>query len=315
MPVVETQMVTCRTTGNASIAIDALPILTFMERPIIKRFQALPPARAVLVVIILFVLVAAVDRATGSELSISLFYLLPVALVSFRWRGAAGQVAAVIAALAWLAIDLGSGTTYSNPFIPFWNATVRFGFFSLFSFVLDRLQGAVERQTSLALTDSLTGLPNRRAFEGLARRELARADRVGVPLALVLIDIDDFKLINDQLGHAGGDLVLRRFAAATGRILRSADVAARVGGDEFALILPDVDARSAVRVLERFRTGLTNEPDGPIGCSIGIALVAGGGLADALRHADQALYAAKASGKGAIELVEVPAAGRPPRSR
>jgi len=286
-----------------------------MERPIIKRFQALPPTRAVLVVVILFVLVAAIDEATGSELSISLFYLLPVALVSFRWRGAAGQVAAVIAALAWLAIDLGSGTTYSNSFIPFWNATVRFGFFSLFSFVLDRLQGAVERQTSLALTDSLTGLPNRRAFEELARRELARADRLGVPLALVLIDIDNFKLINDQLGHAGGDLVLRRFAAATGRILRSADVAARVGGDEFALILPDVDARSAVRVLERFRTGLIHEPNGPIGCSIGIALVAGGELADTLRHADQALYAAKASGKGAIELVEVPVVGRPPRGR
>jgi len=273
-----------------------------------KRFQALPPARAVLVVVILFLLVAAIDKATGSELSISLFYIIPVALVSFRWRGAAGQLAAVIAALAWLAIDLGSGTTYSNPLIPFWNATARFGFFSLFSFVLDRLQGAVERQTSLALTDSLTGLPNRRAFEELARRELARADRTGSPLALALIDIDNFKLINDQLGHAGGDLVLHRFAATTCRILRSADVAARVGGDEFALILPGVDAPSAAAALERLRRGLVHEPDGPIGCSIGVALVAGGELADALRYADQALYVAKASGKGAIELVEVPAA-------
>lgn len=296
------------------MAIAGRPILTFMGRPVIKRFQALPPAQAVLVVVILFVFVAAIDTATGSELSISLFYLLPVALVSFRWRGAAGQVAAAIAAVAWLAIDLGSGTTYSNPLIPFWNATVRFGFFSLFSFVLDRLHGAVERQTSLALTDSLTGLPNRRAFEELARRELARANRRDSPLALALIDIDDFKLINDRLGHAGGDLVLRRFAAATGRILRSGDVAARVGGDEFALILPDVDARSAETVLERFRKGLLHEPNGPIGCSVGIAVVAGGELADALRSADQALYAAKASGKGAIELVEVPAARRPPSS-
>jgi diguanylate cyclase (GGDEF)-like protein len=285
-----------------------------MERPVVKRFQALPPTRAVLIVVILFLLVAAIDKATGSELSISLFYLLPVALVSFRWRGAAGQLAAVTAALAWLAIDLGSGTTYSNPLIPFWNATARFGFFSLFSYVLDRLQGAVERQTSLALTDSLTGLPNRRAFEELARRELAQADRTGSPLALALIDIDNFKLINDQLGHAGGDLVLRRFAATTRRILRSADVAARVGGDEFALILPGVDAPSAAAALERFRTSLVHEPDGPIGCSIGVALVAGGELADALRNADQALYVAKASGKGAIELVEVPAARRPPRS-
>ena len=282
-----------------------------MERALIKRFEALTPARAMLVVIVVFAFVATIDKITGREVSFSLFYLLPVALVSFRWRGAPGQLAAFVAASAWLSIDLWSGNQYSHPLIPFWNATVRFGFFSLIAWLLDRLHSAVEQQTSLARTDALTGLPNRRSFEELARRELARADRLGSPLALAIIDLDDFKLINDEQGHAAGDRALCMFAATTRRIFRSVDVAARMGGDEFALLLPDVARHSALQALHRFQTALLDDHSGPISCSIGVAHIVGGDLDDALRHADQALYRAKASGKGAIELVEVPAQDRP----
>ena len=175
-----------------------------MERAVINRFQKLTPTPAALIVVVAFALVALIDTATGPELSLSLFYLVPVALVSLRWRGAAGQLAALVAALAWVAIDLGSGATYSNPLIPFWNAAVRFGFFGLFSMLIERLQEAIEYQTSLARTDPLTGLPNRRSFEQSARRELARADRLRSRLALAIIDLDDFKLVNDEHGHAAG---------------------------------------------------------------------------------------------------------------
>lgn len=167
-------------------------------------------------------------------------------------------------------------------------------------------------QASLARTDTLTGLPNRRSFEELARRELARADRLRSPLALVVIDLDDFKLINDQHGHAAGDRALCRFAATAMRIFRSVDVAARMGGDEFALLLPDVEAQSALLALHRFQSALLDDQRGPISCSIGVAHVVGGDLDDALRHADNALYRAKASGKGAIELVEVPVEDQTP---
>ena len=283
-----------------------------MERAFIKRFQALTPTRAALVVFVVFGFVATIDKVTGREVSFSLFYLLPVALVSFRWRGAAGQLAAVVAALAWLSIDLWSGNQYSHPLIPFWNATVRFGFFSLTAWLLDRLHSAIEQQASLARTDTLTGLPNRRSFEELARREVARADRLRSPLALAVIDLDDFKLINDQHGHAAGDRALCRFAATAVRIFRSVDVAARMGGDEFALLLPDVDAQSALLALHRFQSALLDDQRGPINCSIGVALVVGGDHDYAMRQADEALYQAKASGKGAIELVEVPVEDRTP---
>ena len=276
-----------------------------MDRAILKRLRTMPPARAVMSVVALFLVVATVDKVTGRELSFSLFYLLPVAVVSFRWRARAGQLAAVVAALGWLSIDLWSGSSYSHPLIPFWNAAIRFGFFSLVALLLDRLHGAVEQQTALALPDSLTGLPNRRSFEELARRELARAERLMTPLALAIIDLDDFKLINDRQGHAVGDLVLRQFAATTGRALRSIDVAARLGGDEFALLLPNVDAAAAHLTLQRFQQALLDNPQIPIGCSVGVAHIVGGDLDEVLRHADDALYRAKASGKGSIELVEV----------
>ncbi len=278
-----------------------------MNRDTLLRFRAMRPARAVLWVVALFVVVAAIDKVTGRELSFSLFYLLPVALVSFRWRARAGQLAAVIAALGWLSIDLWSGNAYSHPLIPFWNAAVRFGFFSLVALLLERLFRAVEQQTALARTDSLTGLPNRRSFEELARRELARADRVGSPLALAIIDLDDFKLVNDRQGHAAGDLILCHFAATAGRIFRAVDCAARMGGDEFAVLLPDVDADSALLALRRFQKTLLDDRLGPTSCSIGVAHVVGGDLDEALRHADEALYRAKGSGKGTIELIGTPA--------
>lgn len=273
-----------------------------MERTILQRFQHLSPAPAVLVVVFLFALVAGVDLLTGPELSFSLFYLLPVALVSSRWGTAPGQASAVAAAAAWLLIDLASGGRYSHPLIPFWNATVRLGFFSVVSWLLDRLHRAVERETTLARTDPLTGLPNRRAFEEAAARELARAARLGSGVALAVIDLDDFKLVNDRRGHEAGDEVLCRFAATARRVLRSIDITARTGGDEFSVLLPEVDAASAVQVLGRLQESLTAHEAGAVRCSIGVAHVTGGTLSDALRSADTALYQAKAEAKGSIRL-------------
>ncbi len=276
-----------------------------MERSIARRFEDLAPSRAAVVVAVLFIVIALTDKITGRELSFSLFYILPIILVSFRWGTVPGQVAAVIAALAWLSIDLWSGSRYSHPMIPFWNAGVRLGFFSTISWLLDRLHRTSEREAALARTDLLTGLPNRRSFEELAVRELARSARLSSPLALAVVDLDDFKLVNDRQGHSAGDLVLGRFARIAARILRSVDITARMGGDEFAVLLPDVDPKAAVVALHRLREVLLSE--GGIQCSMGVAHATGGPLDDVLRRADEALYRAKQSGKGTIELTEMEA--------
>ena len=152
----------------------------------------------------------------------------------------------------------------------------------------------------LAHFDELTGILNRRGFNRELRRALSYTERYGVPVSLLLVDLDLFKQINDQYGHPAGDAVLARTATVLSANLRASDVVARLGGDEFALLLwhatPDVAAEKAVSL----EAALAHNPAFwrgatiPIGASLGIhGLVAGQSVEDALHHADRSLYAIK----------------------
>jgi diguanylate cyclase (GGDEF)-like protein/PAS domain S-box-containing protein len=177
-----------------------------------------------------------------------------------------------------------------------------------------RLEDAV---VHLARHDPLTDLPNRRVVEENLVRLLARAER-GIPSALLLVDLDDFKEVNDRAGHAAGDEVLRGFARLFLEAVRPGDLVGRIGGDEFVVLLEGTGPDEAKAVAERIRDRAAAFPlpsgyDGPpLGASIGIALVAGHRRAGAvLETADAALYDAKSSGKGCVEIRTIPA---PPRS-
>ena len=154
----------------------------------------------------------------------------------------------------------------------------------------------------LADLDALTGLHNRRYFHETLAREVARAQRYGRRLALVVFDIDDFKAINDRLGHLAGDAVLAELAQHVHTIVRSADVPCRVGGDEFAVILPEsglADAEQLYRRLQRAAaTRRTASADG-LRLSAGITeLAPGDDAVSFFERADGALYRAKEAGKG-----------------
>ena len=154
------------------------------------------------------------------------------------------------------------------------------------------------RGTSLAAsarTDPLTGLGNRRALEDELRRMLASAERTRSPLAIVAIDLDGLKVVNDRLGHEAGDGVLRDFARVLVQCVRGNDVAIRAGGDEFFLLLPDTSDIAALRVLQRIseRVGEVR-PGWPVSYSAGVAGAApGADSAALLKSADEALYANK----------------------
>jgi diguanylate cyclase (GGDEF)-like protein len=156
--------------------------------------------------------------------------------------------------------------------------------------------------TVAAGTDSLTGLPNRRSFFERARTELSRCRRTGQPLSLLLCDVDRFKTINDTFGHQRGDEVLCQVAAALSVTVRASDFVGRLGGEEFALLLPDTDADGAAMVAEcaceSVREGLA-EQGVALSISIGSTTCPRDGVElDALMHAsDVALYAAKAAGR------------------
>lgn len=144
-----------------------------------------------------------------------------------------------------------------------------------------------------ATEDALTGLPNRREFESLLRRELERSARYGEIFSLAMLDLDGFKSVNDTRGHDVGDNLLRDVAATIAEACRTADLAARFGGDEFALVLPATDQFAAAALCERLRTEV--ETLGPVSLSWGVAEYPTHGTrrADLLRAADAAMYASK----------------------
>ncbi|MGI9081550.1 MAG: sensor domain-containing diguanylate cyclase [Thermoleophilaceae bacterium] len=161
----------------------------------------------------------------------------------------------------------------------------------------------------LALTDELTALPNRRAWEQGLKRELARAERTGESLCVALVDLDDFKGYNDAYGHPAGDELLRETAAAWTACMRPTDLLARLGGDEFALAFPAQTLEAALAVVERVRAA---SPDS-MTCSAGLAPWRSGETAHQLiSRADTALYEAKRTGRDktllAGHLAALPAA-------
>ena len=185
----------------------------------------------------------------------------------------------------------------------------------------EELRQQKEQAERKARTDPLTGLPNRRAFNELARVEIDRALRFGQPLALVAIDLDHFKSVNDGHGHAVGDAVLVDFASRVQAQLRVIDQLARIGGEEFVLLLPGTDAKGAYQVAERIRHLLNQRalsiPGGTLRytSSFGVAELEPHHpeLDHWLARADAALYAAKGNGRNRVELAPSDPVGLPPQ--
>jgi diguanylate cyclase (GGDEF)-like protein len=162
----------------------------------------------------------------------------------------------------------------------------------------------------LADLDALTGLHNRRYFHEMLAREVARAQRYSRSLALVVFDLDDFKAINDRIGHLAGDGVLAEAADRIRDVVRSADVACRVGGDEFAVILPESSLKDADQLYKRLEQTISHHPvaqAGLVRLSAGVTeLRPEDDAVSFFERADDALYRAKGAGKGTVVAIESP---------
>lgn len=258
------------------------------------------------------------DYETGPDIGFSLFYLVPIAAGAWFVGRGAGIALAVAAAIAWLGADLGWREQGMGA-VTHWNAFTRLVIYLAIAVLMalvredrDRL-ASLNAQLSLALgsekrlarTDRLTEIGNSRKFlEHLALDLTAKRS----PICVAFLDIDNFKRVNDLHGHDAGDALLRRIAADLTEVVRAADVTARMGGDEFAVLFRGVDpARAASlgrRIVDRVRAAGEEYPEAEIGASVGIAWFASA-PADArevMRAADAAMYEAKAAGKGEVRI-------------
>jgi diguanylate cyclase (GGDEF)-like protein len=269
------------------------------------------PQRAVLVRLLVgFSLIAgigAVDYVTGLEIRIFPLYFAPVAYVAAGLGAWPGVGVSVLCTSTWLGSSLAAG----NPH-PAWliasNATLQLGACAVVALMIARMRVLLRSEHEHARRDALTGLANRRALAERASVEIARLGRGAAPLVVASLDLDRFKSVNDQEGHAAGDRLLQHVARIVHDRLRAADMVARIGGDEFTLLLPDTSEHDARIVLERVRAALAIEMSAagwPVTASIGAVVVNaadGASLDAALELADAALYEAKRSGRDRVHV-------------
>jgi diguanylate cyclase (GGDEF)-like protein len=247
-----------------------------------------------------------IDFLTGYEFSFSLFYVIPISLVTWHTNRWFGITASLASALVWFWADMASGHSYINLFVPIWNSLIRLVFFIIITLLISIIRNALEREKEFARTDNLTGAVNSRLFYQLVQMEIDRSQRYKSPFSVVYIDLDNFKSVNDQFGHPTGDQVLCHVVKYIKKHLRKADVIARLGGDEFALLLPETNQQSAQVAISKLHTGLWEEMkqnNWPITFSIGVLTCQAAPYTteELVRKADELMYSAKRDNKNTIK--------------
>jgi len=252
----------------------------------------------------LVVMMGWIDYATGPDFTMLLFYLIPVLLTAWIVGKCAAVITSVVSAVVLLIVDNVGMEHAPLSLALYWNDATKLIFFLFVTYIISSLKSALEREKLTASTDPLTGVSNRRRFYELAEIEIERQKRYGHPFTVSYIDIDNFKQINDTLGHAEGDNLLRFIAESIRHNMRKTDIVGRLGGDEFALLMPETGEEAALKVVSKVQTlkDLIKQEGLTITLSIGMVtyLIPPASVDEMIKTADSLMYVAKKSGKKTI---------------
>ncbi|BBO81414.1 GGDEF domain-containing protein [Desulfosarcina ovata] len=274
-----------------------------------EQFDRLKRYKKPLLLILSFALVLLIGWLrflTGPEFAFSFLYLVPIVITSWMAGRQWGVLISAVSAFSWLLADICMSDQFSQSYIPIVNETFRLTVFLFIVFIIARNKQILENQQELATLDPLTGAANRRAFFNLARTEIDRSRRYGHPFSVMVIDIDDFKQVNDTFGHHVGDRLLSTVVETIKNHVRAIDIVARFGGDEFVILLVRTDERSASLVARKLQTQLLNNMRGKgwtVTFSMGLATYHSvpESVDETVRAADQLMYQIKHNGKNGIK--------------
>jgi diguanylate cyclase (GGDEF)-like protein len=278
-------------------------------------FLSRMPAYAIAVIGVLGILaVGVIDYETGVELRVGPLYYVPLSLVAWELERRSVVAASILCAICLTGSNYLAGESFSSPGVGWFNFTMQCLSFMVIGLLIAALRGALAHERALSRTDTLTAMLNARTFYEEAARVLALSRRTRHPVALAYVDLDNFKNVNDTLGHRAGDEVLRTVGSIILGCTRKSDVAARVGGDEFALLMPETDPKHARLACERLRTLIAERfkaDPSPVTASVGgVAFLNVPENVDAMVHvADARMYAAKSAGRNRVDVEVVGAAG------
>ncbi len=251
--------------------------------------------------------VAALDHQTGTDVPLLILYLPLIALSCWLVNLSTAVCLSLVCAVLWLLVDRVFSGGVTADFSDYWITVVHFVFFVVIATVLWRLRLAQEAARRHATTDFLTGLANSQAFVAIAEHELAESRCSRSPLTIVFADCDRFKAVNDTLGHLVGDEVLRIVASSIEGAVRSVDIVARMGGDEFAVLLPELPADRVREIVRRIRSEVNAAMQArgwPVTLSVGAATfdTPPDSVDELIRQADDLMYKAKRAGSNEPEF-------------
>jgi diguanylate cyclase (GGDEF)-like protein len=272
---------------------------------IVEYLFKLPQSLLISIGSVMVLLVGVLNHIAGPELSSTVFYLIPIALITWFTKRSIGFILSMLSALTWLIVDLSSGATYSFSDIPYWNGVARLSSFFILTFILSALKNTLKQEKEFSRIDFLTGIRNRRYFIELVNMEINRARRYEHPFTMVCIDLDNFKTVNDCFGHSTGDILLRLVARTIQENIRVTDTVARLGGDEFAILLPETGRNVAevmMQKVQRINLDILRKHGWPVTLSIGVVTFMSppSTVDETLRISDQLMYNGKNNGKNSI---------------